>query len=71
MNHPLYGNTPPDLIAEFEAERATANEADRQRIAAGKFGDIPDDLTEKDEWILNQAWRELAEEEALQRKHKR
>ncbi len=71
MNHSFYGDAPPEVIAKFEAARAAEIEADRKRIAAGDYGDVPQKLTEEDERILDQAWRELAAEEALQRKHKR
>ncbi len=55
MSRPIYGNAPPDVIAAFEAERKVAIKVDRQRIAAGKDGDIPDELTEEDDRILDQA----------------
>ena len=64
MSHPFYGDAPPDVIAEFEAARAARIEENRRRIAAGQYGDIPDELTEEDERILDQIWGELAEEEA-------
>lgn len=64
MSHPIYGNAPPEVIAKFEAARAVEIEVDRKRIAAGDYGDVPQKLTEEDERILDQAWRELAEEEA-------
>ena len=58
----LYGT--PEEIAEFEAERAVRIKEGRRRIAAGQYGDVPDELTEEDERILDRIWRELAEEEA-------
>ncbi len=64
MSHPFYGDAPPEVIAAFEAAHAARVEENRRRIAAGQYGDIPDELTEEDERILDQVWRELAEEEA-------
>lgn len=58
----LYGT--PEEIAEFKAAHAARVEENRKRIAAGDYGDVPQKLTDEDERILDQAWRELAEEEA-------
>lgn len=68
MSHPFYGDVPPDVIAEFEADRAAAIAESNRRIASGKFGDIPDELTEEGERILDQVWRELAAEEAAEKR---
>lgn len=64
MNHPLYGNAPPEVIAEFEAAHAARVEENRRRIAVGEYGDVPQKLTEEDERFLDQAWQALAAEEA-------
>jgi hypothetical protein len=66
MSHPYYGDAPPEVIAEFEAARAIRIEENRRRIEAGQYGDVPDELTEEDERILDRIWRECAEEEAAE-----
>ena len=71
MSHPFYGDAPPDVIAKFGAERAALIVENKRRIAEGRYGDIPDELTDEDERILDQAWRELAAEEAAEKRAKR
>lgn len=50
--------------AEYRAWREQQRQENLRRIATGKYGDVPDELTAEDERILDNAWRELAEEEA-------
>lgn len=66
MSHPLYGNAPPEVIAEFEAAHAARVEENRRRIAAGDYGDVPQKLSEEDEAALDRAWEMLRQEEALE-----
>jgi hypothetical protein len=53
--------------ARWRAEQIAEN---NRRIAAGQYGDVPDELTEEDEAILDCAWKEIAQEDEQQKQRR-
>ena len=54
-----FAGVPPEIVARFKAAYEAGVAADRARIAAGQYGDVPDPLTAEDEAILDRAWDAL------------
>jgi hypothetical protein len=60
-------NGTPEEIAAFERWKRARIEREQRLIASGWLspGDTPDDLTEEDEKILDEAWAELRAEKGI------